>query len=251
MKKLILSFTVLAMVFVGCKKEETKPTNSSAGNSNTRILSEIEYYFDQSGKVSDSTVTTASYDANGRIISQISKYNNNSIYSSSIVYSSLSMMTVNLSYKGSDTSYTNKLLYFLDSKGLITKYCTEGKKDTINFYYSPDGFLKNNNIDEVVEVVNGNVVKQGNTTYEYYLDKTNTIGNAYRGINFLGNESKNLVKSEKYTEPNQNGDNYTHEYAYVYEFDSKNRVIKSTKTSTSNGVSNTKSKTITKYTYNN
>jgi len=249
MKKLILNFTVLAMVFVGCKKEETKPTTSSSVNSNTRILSKIDYYYDQSDKVIDSTVNTASYDANGRIISQVSKHNNNNIFTFSIIYSSSTMLTVNESYKGIDTSFTNKMLYFLDTKGLAYKYCTVGKKDTINFYYSPDGFLKYGN--EVVEVVNGNVVKQGNTTYEYYLDKTNTIGNAYRGINFLGNESKNLVKSEKYTNDNMGGSSFTEEYLYTYEFDSKNRVIKSTKTSTSNGVSNTNSKTITKYTYNN
>ena len=239
------------MVFLGCKKEETKPTSSSSGNSNTRILSEIEYNFDQSGKVTDSTVNTASYDANGRIISQISKYNNNNIFSFSIIYSSSSMFTINQSYKGIDTSFTNKSFYFLDTKGLAYKYCTEGKQDTTNYYYSPDGFLKYDNKDEVVEVVNGNVVKQGNTTYEYYLDKTNTTGNAYRGINFLGNESKNLVKKEKFTYDNMGGSSFTEEYLYTYEFDSKNRVSKSTKTSTSNGVSNTNSKTITKYTYNN
>jgi hypothetical protein len=246
MKKIILSVTVLAMVFVGCKKEETKPTTSSSVNSNTRIISEIDYNFDQSGKVTDSTVNTASYDANGRIISQISKYNNNSIYSSSINYSSSSMLTVNESYKGVDTSFTNKRFYFLDTKGLVYKYCTEGKKDTTNFYYSPDGFLKYDNKDEVVEVVNGNVVKEGNTTYEYYLDKTNTTGNAYRGINFLGNESKNLVKKEKYTYDNMGGSSFTEEYLYTYEFDSKNRVSKSIKTTVDNG-----SKTVTKYTYNN
>ena len=93
------------------------------------------------------------------------------------------------------------------------------------------------------------MVKQGNTTYEYYLDKINTIGNSNYGINFTGKESKNLVKTKKQTEIGQNGNTFTYEYSYVYEFDSKNRVIKSTRNTVSNGASTYGSKSVTKYQY--
>jgi hypothetical protein len=253
MKKLILSAVVLAMVFVGCKKEETKPADSSSSSSTstsfTRILKVTNYDYDGSGEITDSTETTYSYDANRRLISETSKSSDNYTFSSTFVYNSASLITSSETHKSIDTSYTNKKLYMLDANGQITKSYTSGKNDTINFYYSPSGFLKYKNKDEIVEVVDGNLVKQGNTTYEYYLDKINTIGNSNYGINFTGKESKNLVKTEKQTEIGQNGNTFTYEYSYVYEFDSKNRVIKSTRNTVSNGASTYSSKSVTKYQY--
>ena len=93
----------------------------------------------------------------------------------------------------------------------------------------------------------------------YYLDKINTIGNDNRGMPFMGKDSKNLVKTVKYTGTTVNTvskrKRSTSDYSYTYEFDSKNRVIKSTKASSTNqivfspsGLAGTR-KRVTKYEY--
>lgn len=55
------------------------------------------------------------------------------------------------------------------------------------------------------------------TTYQYYTDKANTMGVENMGVEFLGKQSQNLIKSET---KNGTAKNYT------YEFDSKGRVTK-------------------------
>ena len=88
-----------------------------------------------------------------------------------------------------------------------------------------------------------NVIKHDDKTYEYFLDKISTIRHINYGINFLGKDSKNLVKSE-ISSSNGNVKNYS------YEFDSKNRVIKEIITEIDSQGSVNNSKKIRTFQYN-
>ncbi len=252
MKKLILSAAVLAMVFVGCKKEETKPSDSSTSSSTSastpRISKETIYrYYNDSFNdsiISDTSITLYTYDSKGRLVSQINDYSTSTY---SYISANLISVTTNDKYDGSVQNNNNSYNYVLDSKGIATKYYTDLSKDTILLYYSPEGFSLGTNLNYDIEVKDGNVVNRLKIAFEYYLDKNNTIGSANKGVSFFGKDSKNLVKSERWVAVGSNPMSSSSEY--LYEFDSKNRVIKSTrKTVTTNGLSGA-GKIITKYEY--
>ena len=69
--------------------------------------------------------------------------------------------------------------------------------------------------------------------FEYYTDKTNTIGNKNFGKSFLGKSSENLVKTEAENNLSTN---------YTYTFDKQNRVINRTQTKNNTQI-------VTAYTY--
>jgi hypothetical protein len=256
MKKLILSAAVLAMVFVGCKKEDTKPSDSSSTSSTPRISKEISYY-ESNQVITDSSITTYTYDSKERLISTIVNHptgflaSNIPWYSSTnYVYNSSNKIT--LHNYSSLNNIRDTIEYILDSKGLVIKYVLRKDfTDTLHITYSADGFMKGYKIgdktqDLNVEIKDDNIIKQDNLTFEYYLDKTSTIRNINRGINFLGKESKNLIQSEKYTQSNPDVFLKNSESTYTYQFDSKNRVIKSISTTLHTNGSNVKT---TKYQY--
>jgi hypothetical protein len=256
MKKIILSLVILTLVFVGCKKEDTNKTNTTSNSvsSTPKILKEYEYNILNDSIILDSSIITYSYDDKGRLAT-IKEDN----YTESYTYVSANLINVSrLYYENDGTLKSGKYSIILDSKGLATKHYVD-EKDTLFLYYTSDGFLKGNKIDHIIEVFGGNVIKETNASYEYYIDKNNTIGNENRGIYFLGKDSKNLVKSAKYTGTTvttvSKRKRSTSDYSYTYEFDSKNRVIKSTKASSTNqivvfpsGLAGTQ-KRVTKYEY--
>lgn len=254
MKKIILSVAVLAMVLVGCKKEETKPSDSSSSSSTPKILKETEYSITNDTIISDSSITVYAYDSKGRLISQTGKFSKDTYE-----YNSANLIThiSNYSNPNNNVLESSTYKYILDSKGLVIKYVSEaGFKDTLHISYSADGFMKAFKIgdkteDLNVEIKGDNIIKREDITFEYYLDKTSTIRNVNRGINFFGKDSKNLVKSEKFTSTDSNGGTSISEYTYTYEFDSKNRVVKSTRTQVNSGNYVGSYKTITKYQYAN
>jgi hypothetical protein len=254
MKKIILSVAVLAMVLVGCKKEETKPSDSSSSSSTPKILKETMYSITNDTIISDSSITVYAYDSKGRLISRSGKFSKDTYeYNSANLITQTSTNTYSDPYNNVSQPYTFK--YILDAKGLYTKG-VYGKefKDTMYVSYSADGFMKSYKIGEKtyesnVEIKDGNIIKQDNSTFEYYLDKTSTIRNVNRGINFYGKDSKNLVKSVKNTSIDPTLGSGISEY--TYEFDSKNRVIKSTRTQVNSGNYEGSSKSITKYEYAN
>lgn len=254
MKKIILSVAVLAMVLVACKKEETKPSDSTTSSSSAKILKETEYSITNDTIISDSSITVYAYDSKGRLISQTGKFSKDTYE-----YNSANLIThiSNYNNPNNNVSESNTNKYILDSKGLVIKYVSQVEfKDTLHISYSADGFMKEFKIgdktqDLKVEIKGDNIIKQDNITFEYYLDKTSTIRNMNRGINFYGKDSKNLVKSEKFTSTDPNGVTTTSEYTYTYEFDSKNRVVKSTRTQVNSGNYLGSYKTITKYQYTN
>jgi hypothetical protein len=115
-------------------------------------------------------------------------------------------------------------------------------------YFGILGFSSSSN--NQIEVVDGNIVKNGNISYEYNLDKINVLSYSNRGIYFMGKDSKNLLKSSKYIGNTPYG-KFPIEMLYAYEFDSKNRVVKTIQTKINSDGSVSNSKSITKYEYAN
>jgi hypothetical protein len=257
MKKIILSITVIAMFFVGCKKEETKPSDSSSTSSTPRISKETIYsYYPDSftdSIIVDTSIILYSYDSKGRLASLIS---DDLTYTYS--YTSANLISVLYSAKYENTTISNKFNYFLDSKGKATKMYEVGNKDTTYIIYSTDGYSSNSSpldllfssssSNNQIEVVGGNIVKNGNISYEYNLDKINVLSYSNRGIYFMGKDSKNLLKSSRYNGNVPYG-KFPVEMLYAYEFDSKNRVVKTILTKINSDGSASNSKTITKYEY--
>ena len=249
MRKIILSTAILALVFVGCKKDEVKPTDSStASNSSTSIstvpkISKEKVYFENSTMGNDTIVTTYTYDSKGRLVS--SKSNS---YTTTYNYVSANLITTTYFYENDSVKQENiSTSYILDSKGNASKMYSSIMKDTISIYYSPDGYNRGSGsmLNFKLEVIDGNVVNKNNIAYEYYLDKINTIGSENKGIYFYGKDSKNLVKSDKWVGTNGMSSNTD----YSYEFDSKNRVIKSVRNQVSTNGLYGSGKTITLYEY--
>jgi len=138
---------------------------------------------------------------------------------------------INLNYFDGESTYDS---LFLNSKGYVYKEKESSGREII-YEYDNSGYCikETHNYSGIYEPtifeytwVNGNVSTEtgsGNNfdySYEYYLDKSNTIGNEYRGIFFYGKSNKNLEKKRV-----DNGYGVT---AWTYEFDQDNYVTKST-----------------------
>lgn len=74
-------------------------------------------------------------------------------------------------------------------------------------------------------MANDTVIQNGITTFNYFTDKLNTIGNLNHGISFLGKQNSNLLLSISDLEWSS-ADTVRTITNYRYEFDSKNRVSK-------------------------
>lgn len=239
MKKTILCLALVALSVIGCKKEEVQSSDDSTSLlSSPKVLTEIEY-LENDGISSDTAIKKYEYDSKGRVISeiQLATFSN---YSINYKYLSLSKIYVIMHYHNDGMGTIDDTFYLnLDQNGRAISF--ESSVKTEGYSYSPEGFLNNNN--KVMVVKDENVIKHDDKTYEYFLDKISTIRHINYGINFLGKDSKNLVKSE-ISSSNGNVKNYS------YEFDSKNRVIKEIITEIDSQGSVNNSKKIRTFQYN-
>ncbi len=213
MKKAIL-FTFLAIItiasFNSCKKD---PVTAPVVNDLLGIPKIKTTSYSYPGNTPN--LETLQYDANGRIIHDENKENGILARSTSVVYlNSTTITLVSVDYQNSPAT-TDTSTITLNDKGqaIHEEY---SPTDNWDITYDSNGFMEDG---EVLVVANGNVVKRGTVTYEFNLDKTNTIGYKNMGIGFYGNDDKNLVT--KWTD---GADIHT----FTYEFDSKGRVTKQT-----------------------
>ena len=183
MKKIILCVALLALVIVGCKKDDVNPSNSNSSSTSsfTRISKEIIYsYNNQSFNDSiyiDTAVISYTYDTKGRLVSQ--SYGANSVTYS---YISANLISSTFSFKMNDSIQNIKLNYFLDSQGKATKMCVEGDMDTTKINYTADGYSSNSSqfgyssglgfifgisssTNSQIEVVGENIVKSNYINY--------------------------------------------------------------------------------------
>jgi len=149
-------------------------------------------------------------------------------------------------------TWTYKMLYKLDSKGLaILSTSTTSTSDTSTYAYTTDGycltktvtrtltaqplrswayhyFYTNNNLDSIIETYTQGASSNSIGTYydSYFTDKTNTIGNDNFGQSFLGKSSKNPFNAAR--DIGHTNDGTYPQTNYVYEYDSLSRIIKQT-----------------------
>ncbi len=155
-------------------------------------------------------VTTFQYDDNGRVTAYKDSVINEP--GSDVTTFEYPNSTTVIEKGGSDVN-----TYTLNEKGQAIQVVMTGSVTDIYYYtYDINGF---NEDGDILVVENGNVVKSGNTSYEFDLTKINTIGSKNMGFGFFGNDNKNLITTKNFD---------TSIFVITYEFDSKGRVSKET-----------------------
>lgn len=215
MNKILLPalFVIIPLMFLGCKKNNDENSSIPFKKISMIIISDdptLSYEYNSDGKVSK-----ISYEDVG---SEIYTYSGNTITISEYFNGDTSIITLSLNSQGyvskriSDWGET--ITYEYDNKGYCIKETTTYSSGTAN--------IKN------YTYINGNLSTMTEThgkactsyTYEYYLDKENTIGNEHNGQSFYGKSSKNLLK--------QCIESGGWAYTYTYDFDQDNYVAKKT-----------------------
>lgn len=215
-KILLFIFGVIMSTFSSCKKENNSPDNADdIIPTGIKIKNFIPYPGD---------IFTLLYDNQGRCIKFSDAYNiDQYVYSANLLkkyhwdvgasepYDSIIYILNNQGYAISDNE---GFVYNYDSLWhLISKV-----KGSDSFSYS---------------WVNGNKVSETSSfsgevkAYTYFTNKDNTIGFENMGMYYLGKTSKNLISELVDSLPF----NPTTTFTYTYEFDSQNRVTKSTELS--------------------
>lgn len=204
--QLLILLVGIFSTLAGCKKDNTdNPILPSKKIStiffNSDPTETFEYNSD--GKLSKLSYGTQGYDSY--------TYSGNTIFI--------------LSYYNGSTSHDTLIL---NSQGYVSKK-SDGWQ-IITYEYN-DGYCVKETRDPGGDpsitnytYVNGNLATDGmGSTYEYYLDKANTIGNEQCGQNFYGKSSKNLIKQRIFSTGSG-----SIIYTYTYEYDQDNYVTKMT-----------------------
>lgn len=232
---MLLIAATAATYFTSCKKDSdsTTPTNTTP---TCTITSTLE---------NDTTYAAFIYNTNGTINQVVNKEPSSDTAIYSVSYET-NLITISI-------NGTPFRTYFLNSKGNADSIVT----DVQGFFtlittntYDNDGYLKTQNesvtfLGNTSETTrnytytNGNLTtmneSDGTTntayTYDYFTDKTNNLSKVNLDNMFVGNSTKNLIKTE-FT----NGEITTN---YTYNFDSNGKVTKQIATSTSGEVNQT------------
>ncbi len=230
MKKIILILLAVLGLFA-CKKKQTSTPSNLENPISFDLLSipkinktvEIRQNFDSLGifMYADTTTSYFEYDNLGRLFKKSSVLCYRGLFYKPyypIVYyyyntpTSVTQLNKRLGKNDSQIEWT------IGSNGLAQSYVGSGMDaGSGTMQYTTDGFLIDKDVD--LGVVSGSVLKMGITVNTYYTDQLNTIGSYNCGIAFFGKDTKNLIKTISYLDGT--------EKAYTYEFDVKNRVVKS------------------------
>jgi len=218
------------ILFTTCKKKETVPVSAGikvhriqtevSYNSNNQVT-EIAYFdYDQSNNLTeinsdDGSSVKYSYEAS-KVIAKV--YNSNNILTEKITYN-LNSQGLASSVIDSSSSGISTQTYNYNGSGYVTSSClTENTfKDSVQLVISGGNII---NLTDTV-YFGTMVVSTGKIIYEYFTDKTNTIGEQNYGMSFVGKMNQNLVKTEIQTfgvTPTV--------INYAYETDSQGRVTK-------------------------
>jgi hypothetical protein len=255
--KINISFCLLLFIILfhsSCKKDNS----GSPGfhDSIPRILSVAEYF-----NGSEQSVDDYIYDANSRLI----KILYNEIYADEHYFDTVTYNGTTITITTYDKNYKllEMKVYTLNSEMLaiiMTDTITSEQKSlkhsfrhfslqdlSDNIYgYDNNGYQilqvstneyggihrfdmtysEGNIISSIYQyMANDTVIQNGITTFKYFNDKSNTIGNLNMGIPFLGKQNSNLLLSiseQKWS----SADTIRTSTSYRYEFDNKNRVSK-------------------------
>lgn len=218
-----ISFLLLSILFIQCKKD-----NNRNSNSDKRYL--VAYTINYSY---DSAKTTYEYNSTGLVvrIGNISQY----VYLDNVIKETV--------FDGQQNSYN---YYYLNADGLVkTQHQFEYMADPIpqnilyrnEYKYDQNGYLsetdiynqdtliyktsfiwKDGNLQQSIQQFMGNnhsVPYTATTNYDYYQDTLNCIA---FGQDYLGKQSKNLLKRINAEGIGESG--------FTYEFDSEMRPVK-------------------------
>jgi len=219
MKKVILPVLIIAaMILVGCNKGGSLADARVKKVSSARGSTEYTYSPDNkilSMRTSDGTKTTYTY-KDKNTISQLRADSLHGMSINSTIY--LNAAGIADSSVASDPSGNYVELYFHDANGFITQ-----SKDMVSgqLYNASNSTFKDGN--EISRVITDSSSRPRVSLYfDYYTDKTNTVGYENMGMKFLGNDSKNLMK--KFVQVLPTGDTMR-VMNFSYHFDDKGRVI--------------------------
>jgi hypothetical protein len=235
------SLLIITIMLSGCRSEElVKPTTALK-----KLKTVSTGYTDLSGDVIYET-KTFSYNSAGKVSGVILNNSGSNSHIDSMTYTysrdSVKAITVSIGYPYAPLNKSiSTQLYKLNSKGYVISsvLTTQSQGNLIQTYeYDANGYCTKmtqssapNNMVATFKYLNGNMISSVwnfgtqvfNEEMTYYLDKINTlIPNNNEGIDYFGNESKNLVKTEHLS--GTGSSDITCQYDY--EFDANNYVKK-------------------------
>jgi len=214
-----------------CKKGDD--INKSSANINSvKKLQTVHY--------SSGSTTTYEYNSDGKVSKSIDTGDgvHGGGYTFTYTYSGNIITTTTVEPTGRITNEVSTL----NSQGYISKTTgTRGSQNyAITYEYDNSGYcikeiFSESNSNQITTYIytNGNKTSSTYTegtytslvTYEYYLDKENTLSDEHLfGMSYRGKSSKNLIKKETYPPSN------TSFTAYTYDYDQDNYVTKLTNT---------------------
>ncbi len=217
MKNVILAAVVItSLILGGCNKGGSFANARVKSISSARGGTEYTYTTDnkiQSVKNADGSKTTYTY--KDKSITQLRADSMRGMFITSNIF--LNTAGYADSSIASDQSGSYVELYSHDANGYITQ-----SKDMISgkLYNATNSTFKDGN--EISRVITDSSSKPRVSLYfEYYPDKTNSVGYENMGMKFLGNDSKNLMK--KFVQVLPNGDTIR-TMNFSYHYDDKGRV---------------------------
>ncbi|MDB5226428.1 MAG: hypothetical protein JWN78_621 [Bacteroidota bacterium] len=244
-KYTILFAFAAVLSITGCKKTDSTNTTVTPTGAKLKTVTMLP----------SGSVTTFYYDS----LNRISKVTTSgTVFYQSFVYKGSDSVIV-FSSNGTDSGSVNA--YKLNGVGLAVNNTSSAGPTTFTYTYDVNGFqtystantvagssadtflISGNNITEhrgsTSNVLTTNTIRV-KQVYTFLTDKTNTIGNANKGMSFLGKSSSNLINTEAYhyssttiIPPSTTTSDET--YNYTYEYDSNSRVTKRTQTAVSTG----------------
>lgn len=237
MKILIILICVLT-IFVSCKEAEDSNNilsdrllSESVGPYGTK---EYQYYPDNRIKYVKGFAMeyNKSYSYGNQNITIIESNNLVNIDTAILTLNSKGLVEKSLTgvYYNNGQSYTEyREYYFYDENDYLVKDIdTIGSKAGFHeifehFYTITGGNIIKDSLSHSYSI--GGYIGSMVTNYTFYLDKANSVTNENRGMAFAGKSNVNPIKDFSVSFP-------PYLYSYDYEYDQKNRVIKSTRSST-------------------
>lgn len=230
MKRLfpIITISLPAIVLLSCSKEKSE--NPANGNTSNPTISKIKtwsnsasqrtYIYNNGGKLTEVQSNTGSketfeYPA-GKIIKK--QFNTAGVNDFTAEYE-LDANGLGITEKRTaQPGFTGTLIYNDQKQPVKFIYNMNGLIQTQDYFYS------NGNCDSVRYSENGNW--KYTRIFTYYANKFNYLSNEAYGYPFFGKESKNLVKTDQFVNPDGSSSELV---TITYEFDAQGRPVKETR----------------------
>ncbi len=222
-QKHIVACLAVLVIFASCKKNDKANTSYPGGGVSSASPTSYRIKQEQVSYKGSNSITDYTYSKDGNVKTMT--------YSDG-VYSTFEWtpaLFTQRTFSAGSSEELSSMSYKLDAAGNATTFVQDNFDSKLEY---TNGFLTvvsfasfGSTTTQTYQYKNGNLVgfmgSNGSTaSYEYYLDKPNTIGNLNKGIPVFGNQSKNLVKK---IVQDLSGSRST--LTYNYEFDSQSRVV--------------------------